>query len=107
MVINDVFPMHSQVDTIAGVEAVFDRVVLRRDDPYKKYKEAGLEIPETAFAERPVVCTVLGIGPDCTIKILEGDQVLVGKYAGTEVEIWDERILIIRESEILCKIKAN
>jgi len=90
-----------------GLDPIFDRVVLRRDDPYGKYKESGLEIPENAgsYMDRLNLCTVIGVGPECISAIKEGDRVIIGKYAGTEIKIWNLEVVIVREEEILCLVK--
>jgi len=83
-----------------------DRVVVRPQDAEETTK-GGLIIPDTA-KEKPQKGTVVAVGPgkvengtkvDMTVS--EGDVVLYGKYAGTEVSIDDEDVLIMRESYIL------
>ncbi len=68
---------------------------------------SGIIIPDTA-KEKPQKGTVVSAGPgkvengtkvDMTVK--EGDTVLYGKYAGTEVTIDGKELLIMRESDIL------
>jgi chaperonin GroES len=68
---------------------------------------SGIIIPDTA-KEKPQKGTVVSAGPgkvengtkvDMTVK--EGDTVLYGKYAGTEVTIEGKELLIMRESDIL------
>ena len=68
---------------------------------------SGIIIPDTAKEKTPKG-TVVSAGPgkvengtkvDMTVK--EGDTVLYGKYAGTEVTIEGKELLIMRESDIL------
>jgi len=68
---------------------------------------SGIIIPDTA-KEKPQKGTVIAAGPgkvengtkvDMTVK--EGDTVLYGKYAGTEVTIEGKELLIMKESDIL------
>lgn len=90
-----------------GLDPIFDRVVLRRDDPYKESKDVGIVIPEGAgsYMDRLNLCTVIGVGPECEAEIEIGDRVIIGKYAGTEIKIWDLEVVIVREEEILCLVK--
>jgi chaperonin GroES len=84
-----------------------DRIVLRPHEPKEK-TESGIYLPEAA-KEKPMTASVVSVGPGklndkgertpCSVK--EGDDVLYGKYAGTEVEIDDEKLVIVRESELL------
>ena len=83
-----------------------DRVVVRPQDA-EETTAGGLIIPDTA-KEKPQKGTVISVGPgkvengtkvDMTVS--EGDVVLYGKYAGTEVTIDGDDVLIMRESDIL------
>ena len=83
-----------------------DRVVVRRIESDTKTK-GGIIIPDTA-KEKPQRGTVLAVGPgkvengtkvDMTVS--ENDTVLYGKYAGTEISLDGEDVLIMRESDIL------
>jgi len=84
-----------------------DRVIVKRVKEEEKTK-GGIIIPDTA-KEKPIEGEVVAVG---TGKILddgklrkmdvkEGDRVLFGKYAGTEVKIEGEEHLILREDDIL------
>lgn len=68
---------------------------------------SGIIIPDTA-KEKPQKGTVVAAGPgkvengtkvDMTVK--QGDSVLYGKYAGTEVTVDGKELLIMKESDIL------
>src|SRR5690625_3912052 len=68
---------------------------------------SGLYIPDTA-KEKPQRGTVVAVGPGrvengtkIDMSVSEGDTVLYGKYAGTEITIENEDYLIVRESDIL------
>jgi chaperonin GroES len=83
-----------------------DRVVVRPQEAEEK-TAGGLFIPDTA-KEKPQRGTVVAVGPgkvengtkiDMSVK--EGDTVLYGKYAGTEITLGDEEVMIMRESDIL------
>jgi len=83
-----------------------DRVVVRPQDA-EETTASGLIIPDTA-KEKPQKGTVVAVGPgkvengtkvDMTVS--EDDIVLYGKYAGTEVSLDGEDLLIMRESDIL------
>ena len=64
---------------------------------------SGIYIPDTA-KEKPQQGTVLAAGPgkkDEPMEVKVGDQVLYGKYAGTEVTVEDKKYLIVKQSDIL------
>lgn len=64
---------------------------------------SGIIIPDTA-KEKPQKGTVVAVGPgtkDQPVTVKVGDQVLYGKYSGTELQHEGEDYLIMRESDIL------
>jgi chaperonin GroES len=78
-----------------------DRVVVQAE-PAEAKTAGGIIIPDTA-KEKPVRGTVLAVGPGkkdepTTVKV--GDTVLYGKYAGTEITVDGQDLLIMRESDL-------
>jgi chaperonin GroES len=69
---------------------------------------SGIVLPETA-KEKPQKGEVLSVGPGArdedgkriAMDVKAGDKVLFAKYAGTEIKIDSEKLLILRESDIL------
>ena len=90
-----------------------DRVLIRRVDEDEK-TAGGIIIPDTA-KEKPMQGEVLAVGPgykedDGTVRPLdvkEGDWVLFGKWAGTEVTIDGEELTILKESDIFGIVKRE
>ena len=84
-----------------------DRVVVRRIDAEEK-TAGGIIIPDTA-KEKPQQGEVLAVGPgkrDETGKLVPtdlkaGDQILFGKWSGTEVKVDGEDLLIMKEDDIM------
>ena len=67
----------------------------------------GIIIPDSA-KEKPLRGTVLAVGngtKDEPMILKEGDQVLYGKYAGTELEFEGEKYLIIKQQDVLAVIQ--
>ncbi len=64
---------------------------------------SGIYIPDTA-KEKPQQGKVVAAGPgkkDEPMEVEVGDEVLYGKYAGTEVTVEDKKYLIVKQSDIL------
>lgn len=79
-----------------------DRVLVRPDKADEVTK-GGLYLPETS-KERPARGVVVEAGSgttDSPMLLSVGDRVVYSKYAGTEIEINEERCLIMRQSEVL------
>ena len=69
-------------------------------------KIGGIIIPDTA-KEKPLRGVVKAVGQgtkDEQMVLKEGDEVLYGKYAGTELELEGEKVLIMRQSDVLAVI---
>jgi chaperonin GroES len=84
------------------LKPLHDRVVIQPVAAEEK-TAGGIIIPDTA-KEKPQRGTVVAAGPgkkDEPVTVKEGDTVLYGKYAGTEIKINGQDLLIVRESDIL------
>lgn len=70
-------------------------------------KVGGIIIPDTA-KEKPLHGKIVAAGngtKDEEMVLKEGDEVLYGKYAGTEIELEGEKYLIMRQSDVLAVIQ--
>ncbi|MBQ9200807.1 MAG: co-chaperone GroES [Bacteroidales bacterium] len=79
-----------------------DRVLVKPVAAEQK-TAGGIIIPDSA-KEKPLKGEVVAAGPgtkDEAMQLSVGDEVLFGKYAGTEVELDGEKYLIMRQSDVL------
>ncbi|MGB9712381.1 MAG: co-chaperone GroES [Dissulfurimicrobium sp.] len=84
-----------------------DRVLVKRLEE-KEVTKGGIIIPDTA-KEKPIEGKVIAVGKGKLMEngevrpldVKEGDKVLFGKYAGTEIKIDGEDFLMMREDDIL------
>ena len=84
------------------IKPLADRVLIEPKEAETK-TASGIYIPDTA-KEKPQQGTVLAAGPgkkDEPMEVKVGDQVLYGKYSGTEVTVEDKKYLIVKQSDIL------
>jgi len=87
------------------IKPLADRVLVEPAAAEEK-TAGGIIIPDTA-KEKPQKGTVAAVGPgkkDEPMTVKVGDQVLYGKYAGTEITVDGENYLIMRESDIVAVI---
>jgi chaperonin GroES len=90
-----------------ALRPLHDRLLVKRLEE-KEQVYGGIIIPDTA-KEKPQEATVLAVGPGRVtddgklqpIEVKVGDTVVFGKYAGTEVKIDGDELLIIREDDVL------
>lgn len=93
------------------VRPLRDRIILRRLEEEEK-TSGGIIIPDTA-KEKPIEGRVVAVGDGkvledgakVPLQVKEGDRVLFGKYAGTEIKIDGEEHLILREDDILAVVE--
>lgn len=85
-----------------SIKPLADRVLLK-PAPAEEKTISGIIIPDSA-KEKPLKGEVLAVGngtKDEEMIVKQGDTVLYGKYAGTELEWEGEKLLIMRQSDIL------
>ena len=91
---------------MAKIQPLADRVLIRPVAAEEK-TIGGIIIPDSA-KEKPLRGEVIAVGngtKDEAMVLGAGDQVLYGKYAGTELEYDGEKFLIMRQSDVLAILK--
>ena len=89
-----------------------DRVVVEPMEAEER-TAGGIVLPDTA-KEKPQRGTVVSVGPGKlldngergTLSVAIGDEVIYGKYSGTEIEVDGRDVKILRETDILAKVVA-
>lgn len=92
-----------------NLEPLGDRVVVK-PIPREEVTKGGIVLPDTA-KEKPQEGEVIAAGPGrlsedgkrIAMEVKLGDRVVYAKYAGTEIKLNDEELVILRESDILAK----
>lgn len=83
-----------------------DRVIIQPTTA-EEVTSSGIIIPDSA-KEKPLKGTVLAVGngtKDEEMVLKAGDVVLYGKYAGTEIEFEGDKVLVMRQNEVLAVIE--
>lgn len=91
---------------IMNIKPLADRVLIS-PAAAEEVTMSGIIIPDSA-KEKPLKGTVLAAGKgtkDEEMILKEGDTVLYGKYAGTEIELEGQKYLIMRQSDVLAVIE--
>ncbi len=89
------------------IEPLGDKVVVKRVDPAEK-TSGGILLPDGA-QEKPLQGKVLAVGAGKLVlngsrqkmQVAEGDRILFSRYAGTEIDVDGEEVLILAETDIL------
>jgi len=94
---------------MAKLQPLGDRVVIRAIER-EEVTKGGIVLPDTA-KEKPQEGEVVAVGPGrltedgkrIAMEVKVGERVIYAKYAGTEIKLDDEDLIILRESDILAK----
>lgn len=91
------------------IEPLGDRVVVK-PTPKEEMSKGGVILPDTV-KEKPQEGEVIAVGPGrlsedgtrIAMDVKLGDRVIYARYAGTELKLDDEELIILRESDILAR----
>ena len=89
---------------------LFDRVVLKQLGAEETTK-SGIVLPGQA-KEKPQQAEVIAVGPggvvdgkEITMQVKVGDKVIYSKYSGTDVELEEEKFVVVKQNDILAVIE--
>ena len=102
--------MTTTIRSATQIHPMSDRVVIRPAQQEEMTK-SGIVLPDTV-KERPQEGEVVAVGPGryldngkrSEMEIKKGDKVIYSKYAGTEIQVEDEELLVIGSNDVLAKI---
>ena len=103
--------MATDTQEMTQIQPLADRVVVKPAEA-ESQRPSGLYVAETA-KEKPQRGTIVAVGPGkyedgklVEMNVAVGDTVLFAKYAGTEIRLNDEDVLIMSEKDILAKVSG-
>jgi len=93
------------MEDVMKLKPLDDRVVIKVTEIAEK-NVGGIIIPDTA-KEKPQIGEIIAVGTDEELVDLVkvGDKILYAKYGGTEIDIENEKLIIISRSDILAIVK--
>ena len=93
-----------------NIKPLGDRVVIKNVEA-EETTRSGIVLPGSA-KEKPQMAEVLAVGPggnvdgkEITMQVKPGDKVIYSKYSGTEVEVDDEKYVVVKQNDILAVIE--
>ena len=93
-----------------NIKPLFDRVVIKNVEAEETTK-SGI-ILTSAAKEKPQMAEVLAVGPggmvdgkEVTMQVKVGQKIIYSKYAGTEVKLDGQEMIIVRQSDILAVVE--
>ena len=95
------------------IRPLHDRVLVRRLEQ-ERASPGGIVIPDSA-AEKPVQGAVMAVGKGkilesgrvqpCDVKV--GDRILFGQHSGTEVKVAGQKLVVMREEDVMAVIESK
>ena len=90
-----------------------DRVIIKREEE-ERTSAGGIVIPDSA-TEKPIRGKVVAVGngkilDDGSVRkvdVKKGDNVLFGKYSGTEIKMDGDELIVMREEDIMAVIEGK
>jgi chaperonin GroES len=102
--------MSKEKDLNLKIRPLDDRVVVEPLEAEEK-TAGGILLPDTA-KQKPQRGRILAVGPGkllesgtrVTLNVAKGDEVIYGKYSGSDINVERKELKILRESDILAKV---
>jgi len=103
--------MASATKSKIDIRPLHDKIIVRRDEA-ESVTESGIYLPESA-KDRPKTGTIEAVGDgklntdtgDRTpLSVKAGDKIIFTSYAGTEIKLGDDELLIMSEDDVLAVI---
>ena len=94
-----------------NIRPLHDRIIVKRMEE-ERMSAGGIVIPDSA-TEKPIKGEVVAVGNgkhlengDIRLDVKKGDQILFGKYSGTEVKVDGEELLVMKEDDVMAVIEG-
>ena len=101
---------NSKGDVTMKIRPLFDKVVLKKL-PSQETTKAGIILPDSA-QEKPQMSTVVAVGPgglvdgkETVMTLKVGDNVITGKYCGTEIKLDGEEYVVVSQSDVFAVVE--
>ncbi|TSA51565.1 co-chaperone GroES [archaeon] len=81
------------------------RILAKKIEQEERKTAGGIVLPESAKSDKVVHAKVLELGTDEKFTVEKGNEIIVSNFAGTEIEVDDEKFLLVKETDILAVIE--
>jgi chaperonin GroES len=81
------------------------RILAQKLEEETRTTAGGIVLPESAKNDKVVRAKVLALGTDKEFTVKEGNEIIVSSFAGTEIEVEGEKLLLVKETDVLAVIE--
>ena len=81
------------------------RILAQKIEEENRTTSGGIVLPESAKSDKVVRAKVLAVGTDEKFTVKKGNEILVSSFAGTEIEVEGDKLLLVKETDVLAIIE--
>ena len=81
------------------------RILAVKLEPEERKSAGGIVLPDNVKSEKVIRAKVLAIGTDEKFEVKVGDEIIVGNYSGTEIEQGEDKLILVKESDVLAIVE--
>ena len=74
-------------------------ILMRRDKPEERLSPGGVVMPKKS-GDTPTWGTAVAVGGEASLSVVVGDRLLVGRYAGNDVQVGEESLVVVRLEDV-------
>ncbi len=87
------------------IKPLGNRILAKKIEEEERRTPGGIVLPESAKSDKVVRAKVVAVGSNEKIEVKEGDEIIVSSFAGTEVEMGEDKFLLVKATDILAVIE--
>ncbi len=81
------------------------RILAQKIEEESRTTSGGIVLPESAKSDKVVRAKVLAVGTDEKFTVKKGNEIIVSSFAGTEIEVEGDKLLLVKETDVLAIIE--
>ena len=81
------------------------RILAKKIESESRTSVGGIVLPDSVKSEKVVRAKILAIGTDEKFEVKVGDEIIVGTFAGTEIEQGEDKLILVKESDVLAIVE--
>ncbi len=81
------------------------RILAQKIESESRTSAGGIVLPDNVQSGKVVRAKVLAIGTDEKFEVKVGDEIIVGTFAGTEIEQGEDKMILVKESDVLAIVE--
>ena len=89
------------------IKPLGNRILAEKIEEEERKSPGGIVLPESAKSDKVVRAKILALGTNKKFEVKKGDEIIVSSFAGTEFEVDEGKLLLVKASDILAVVKKE